>query len=455
LKDGAHIVCDNACRIDWETVCPKNEGDEIYILGNPPYLGARVQSGEQKGDTVHVLGHLNGHKNLDYISSWFYKAALFIRDTQCRSAFVSTNSIAQGEQAELLWPHIFQMGLEISFAHQPFKWSNMASGKAGVTCVIIGLRADSNDRKIIYNDGVLRTVSNINAYLVDAGNTIVSKRRTPLSSVVPATFGSMPNDGGFLIFSGDEKNAVVAAHPTAERFFRKLIGTHEFINGEVRWCLWLSAQNSKAAQQIPEIKKRIDEVIKLRGESSRGSTTELAKIPYAFGEIRHQEGDAILIPCHSSERREYIPLGYLTAGDIIHNSALAVYKPSPTLFGILLSKVHMAWARAVGGGLETRIRYSASICYNTFPIPDLTKEQEQTITMHVGNVLEEREKHPEKTMAQLYDPDKMPAGLREAHHQLDLAVDRIYRSKPFASDEERLEHLFKLYEEMTAREKLI
>lgn len=455
LKDGAHIVCGNACRIDWETVCPKNEGDEIYILGNPPYLGARVQSGEQKGDTVHVLGHLNGHKNLDYISSWFYKAALFIRDTQCRSAFVSTNSIAQGEQAELLWPHIFQMGLEISFAHQPFKWSNMASGKAGVTCVIIGLRADSNDRKIIYNDGVLRTVSNINAYLVDAGNTIVSKRRTPLSSVVPATFGSMPNDGGFLIFSGDEKNAVVAAHPTAERFFRKLIGTHEFINGEVRWCLWLSAQNSKAAQQIPEIKKRIDEVIKLRGESSRGSTTELAKIPYAFGEIRHQEGDAILIPCHSSERREYIPLGYLTAGDIIHNSALAVYKPSPTLFGILLSKVHMAWARAVGGGLETRIRYSASICYNTFPIPDLTEEQKQTITMHVGNVLEEREKHPEKTMAQLYDPDKMPAGLREAHHQLDLAVDRIYRSKPFASDEERLEHLFKLYEEMTAREKLI
>ena len=455
LKDGANIVQGNATRIDWETVCPKDLLDEVYILGNPPYLGARVQSAEQKNDTIHVLGHLRGHKNLDYISSWFYKASLFVCGSQCRAAFVSTNSISQGEQAELLWPHIFGMGLEIGFAHQSFKWANNAKGSAGVTCVIIGLRSVSNAKKIIYKDGVSRVVSNINAYLVDAGNVIVSKCRRPLSNIAPVAFGSMPNDGGHLIFSPAEKDLVVAEYPAAERYFRKLIGTQEFIKGGVRWCLWISAQEVNAAIQVPEIKRRVDAVEKTREDSSRQSTVDLAKIPYAFGEVRHQEGDAILIPCHSSERREYIPLGYLTAGDIIHNSALAVYKPSPTLFGILLSKVHMAWARAVGGGLETRIRYSASICYNTFPVPDLTEEQKQTITMHVQNVLQERENHSGKTMAQLYDPDKMPDGLREAHHNLDLAVDRLYRSKPFTSDEERLEHLFKLYEEMTAKESLV
>jgi hypothetical protein len=233
------------------------------------------------------------------------------------------------------------------------------------------------------------------------------------------------------------------------------MGTDEFLQCDRRWCLWIQDKDKDEAVLIPEISERINRVRQERQKSKKAATQKLVHKAHAFGEIRYKASDSIIIPTTTSERREYIPMGFLNRNTIVTNSAHVIYDAEAFIFGILSSKIHLTWVKAVAGGLETRIRYSSALCYNNFPIPDLTEGQKQTITMHVGNVLEEREKHPEKTMAQLYDPDKMPAGLREAHHQLDLAVDRIYRSKPFASDEERLEHLFKLYEEMTQKEKLI
>jgi hypothetical protein len=453
LKEGAKIVCANACRIDWEEVCPKEADDEIYILGNPPYLGARVQSKSHKADMAAVFQGYKKYKNLDYIACWFQKGSRYVTNTSNKAAFVATNSISQGEQAELIWPYIFAQNVEIDFAHQAFKWTNNAKGNAGVTCVIICLRTITEGKKYLFNNDIKREVYNVNPYLVAASNTVVSKRRKPLSQIQPASFGSMPNDGGQLILSDQEKFDLITKYPQAAVFVRKLLGTHDFLHGSNRWCIWLDKNQAKCAAEIPEIAQRIKAVKTARESSDRLSTVKLADTPYAFGEIRHITGDSILIPCHTSERREYIPMGYITSGDIIHNSALGVYKPMPWLFGIISSKIHMAWAKAVGGGLETRIRYGAGTCYNTFPVPNINETQKQELTEHVMEVLQQRENHPEKTMAQLYDPDKMPAGLRAAHQALDLAVDRLYRKAPFSSDEERLEHLFKRYEAMIEQEK--
>lgn len=455
LKDGAKIVCDNACRRDWETVCPKNNGDEIYILGNPPYLGFNLQNEGQRADMKFVFAPRQDYKRLDYIACWFQKGADYLRGINARLAFVSTNSICQGEQVNLLWPSIFSKGLEIGFAHQPFKWSNNAKGSAGVTCVIVGLRNKAEGVRYLYTAELRKAVDNINAYLTAGSEVIVAKRGTPISKIPSMLRGDMPIDGGHLILAKAERDSLIEEYPEAQPLVREFVGADEFLKGNVRWCLWISNDALGLAEGIPPIKSRLQKVRQMRLESDNASTRDLAQTPHLFGQIRHVESPSIIIPSTTSERRDYVPIGFTESQTIISNLAYSIPCQAPFLFGILSSRIHTTWVRAVAGGLETRIRYTSGLCYNTFPIPDLTKEQKQTITMHVGNVLEEREKHPEKTMAQLYDPDKMPAGLREAHHQLDLAVDRIYRSKPFASDEERLEHLFKLYEEMTAKETLI
>ncbi len=450
LKEGANIVCGNACRLDWETVCPKNEDDEIYILGNPPYLGSSIQNKEQKADMAHVFSKIKDYKNLDYIACWFWKGAAYINGATAKYAFVSTNSISQGEQVALLWPHIFSKGLEIGFAHQSFKWANHAKGNAGVTCVIVGLRnMNDSGQAWIYRNGVSQSVKEINAYLAAGSNVVVKSRSNPISRIAKMSYGSKPVDGGNLILTTTEKNDLIQKYPSAETFVKRFIGSVEFIRGEVRWCLWIPDASSHAAQSIPPVAERVQKVRQVRLASTKAPTREFASKPYRFTERRHTETESIIVPSVSSERREYIPIGYLDASSVISNLAFSIPDARPWLFGVISSRMHMAWVRATCGMLETRIRYSSKLCYNTFPFPDLTESQKQTITMHVGNVLQERENHSEKTMAQLYDPDKMPAGLREAHRQLDLAVDRLYRSKPFATDEERLEHLFKLYEEMT------
>lgn len=454
LKDGAHIVCGNACRIDWETVCPKNKGDEIYILGNPPYLGARQQSKDQKDDMASVYGKMQGVNSLDYIACWFLNAAQYIRRINAQFAFVSTNSITQGEQVALLWPHVLKDDLEIGFAHQSFKWTNNAKGSAGVICVVVGVRNICSKKKIAYKKGIAETVGNINAYLANASDLYVTSRRTPVSKSNLINYGSFALDDGKYTLTEAEKDELICNDERIREYIRPFIGARELIQGIKRYCLWLEDADVLILE-IPDIKARIEHVKNWRSNSDREATRKLASTPHLFAEIRQPEKPYLAFPTVSSERRRYIPIDYCQPEVIASNQIYVVANAEPHLFGILSSRIHMTWVQAVAGRLKTDYRYSAAVCYNTFPIPDLTEEQKQMITMHVGNVLEEREKHPEKTMAQLYDPDKMPAGLREAHHQLDLAVDRLYRSRPFNSDEERLEHLFKLYEEMTAREKLI
>jgi hypothetical protein len=452
LKEAGMVVQGNACRIDWETVCPKKEGDEIYILGNPPYLGARLQNAEQKVDMSIVFKGIKGANNLDYIACWFKKAAHYIQKSKCKFAFVTTNSISQGEQVAILWPQILDYGLTIFFAHPSFKWTNNAKNNAGVTVSIIGISNSYDGERYIFLNGLTHAVKSINPYLVPEDHIFIQKRMKPLSNLPDMSFGSMANDGGNLLLSVDEKELIIQEDPDSGQFIKKLLGSQELIKGVERYCLWINDYNLEKALENPLIKKRILDTQKMRTESKRKATNQLAETPYKFGEIRYKETDAIIVPCHSSENREYIPVGFVDKNCVISNSAQAVYFVQPYHFGILTSKIHNTWARAVGGGLESRIRYSAMLCYNTFPFPPISKEQKQEITQCVFRILEEREKHSDKTLAQLYDPDKMPDSLREAHRLNDLAVERCYRSKPFENDEERLEYLFNLYEKMTSEE---
>ncbi len=448
LKEAGNIIRENAARVNWEDVCPKSNFGETYILGNPPYQGARRQSELQKSDMDIVLKSLGKYKDLDYISCWFFKAANYIRNHDSEFAFVTTNSICQGQQVSLLWPAIFNLGLEIQFAHQSFKWENNAKSNAGVTCVIIGISNPKKGQKTIYNEGFERKLKSINPYLAGETMTIISQSKKAISKLPKMNFGNMPNDGGGLILSPEDRQKLLAENPKSQKFVRLLLGSQEYIRGEKRYCLWIKDKDLTEAKNIPFIQKRIKLTEKHRLESKDLGTNKLAFRSHQFRDTNEAQAHSIIIPRVSSERREYIPMGFLDRDPIISDSALAVYDAEPWVFGVITSKLHMVWVKAVGGKLKTDYRYSAELCYNTFPVPNLTSKQKDTISQHVFNVLEEREKHSQKTLAELYDPDKMPDGLREAHHNLDIAVERCYRSRPFTSDEERLEYLFKLYEAM-------
>jgi type II restriction/modification system DNA methylase subunit YeeA len=451
LKDSGNIVCANACRIDWKEVCPKSPNDEIYILGNPPYLGARLQNESQKYDMSLIFDGINGYNNLDYIAAWFFKAGRYIEAFKIKSAFVTTNSICQGEQVSLLWSHILKLNIEISFAHLSFKWTNNAKSNAGVTVAIIGLRNVSSESKYIFQSNSIKQAQNINPYLIDAKNIYVTKNSKSISNLSEMCFGSMANDGGNLFLSPQEYHDIIEKYPNAKPLIKKLLGSQEFIRGEKKYCLWITDELKDLAFSIPEIKQKIDKVGSVRLNSKRAATNVLADQPYKFGKIRHKKGNSIIIPRVSSERREYIPIGFLDENTIISDSAIAIYDPETWILGIISSKMHMAWVKTVAGRLKTDYRYSSTLCYNTFPFPNINEDQKKRIEMYVFDVLDERERHPEKTLAELYDPDKMPDGLRQAHHNLDIAIEQCYRTKPFASDEERLEHLFTLYEQMTSK----
>ena len=454
LKEGGNIVCANATRIPWESICPKDKGAEIYILGNPPYLGSSLQDKQQKDDMAFVFDGVKGYKNLDYIACWFFKGAKYIQKINSEFAFVSTNSICQGEQVALLWPLIFKCGLDISLAHTSFKWTNNAKGNAGVICSIVGVKNENkNKTKYIYTDLIQHVAQNISPYLTNNRNLIVKKRTKPLSQLPKMTYGNKTVDGGNLVLSKEEKEQLIQANSQILKYIRPIVGSMEFIRGVKRYCLWINESNVSDALSIKEISSRVSKVAELRKKSTDIGANKLAEYPYRFRDTFESKNHSIIIPRVSSDRREYMPIGFLDNEAIIVDSAQAIYDPTPVLFGVIASKIHLVWVRATAGRLKSDYRYSSALCYNTFPVPDLTEKQKETITTHVYNVLEEREKHSEKTMAELYDPDKMPDGLREAHHHLDLAVERCYRSKPFTSDEERLEYLFKLYEDMTAKEK--
>ncbi|WP_436490337.1 class I SAM-dependent DNA methyltransferase [Chitinophaga sp. ARDCPP14] len=448
LKETGNIIRGNATQIDWQTVCPKKGRDEIYILGNPPYLGTRNQKKEHKDDVSFVLGHIQNYKTLDYIACWFYKASNYILGYNSSYAFVTTNSISQGDQVSVTWNTVLlNWKLEIYFAHQSFKWENNAKSNAGVSVLIIGVRNINNRPKYLFNQGLRKIVSNINPYIVDGPNLIISRMSNSISGFPKMIKGSIPADGGHLIIDEAEFKRI-SKNGSLMPYLKKFIGAQEIIDKINRWCLYIPDEDAGKVSEIEFIRNRLEGVKIMRLKSTKIPTQKLAAFPHRFAENRYINKPSIVIPCVTSEQRKYIPIDFVDKGPVIYASAQAIYEAPNYIFSIVTSSIHTIWIKAVCGSLETRIRYSSSLGYNTFPFPQINNNQKQELERHMYNVLEEREKHSEKTLAQLYNPDEMPAGLREAHHQLDLAVERCYRSKPFETDEERLAYLFKLYQQM-------
>ena len=454
LKEAGNIVRDNAAQIKWEDVCTKNETDEIFIIGNPPYLGYSKQNTEQKSDMEFVFSSHKDYKKLDYIAIWFYKGVQYIERINGKLAFVSTNSICQGEQVALLWPKILSNHVEIGFAHHSFKWGNNAKRNAGVTVVIIGIRNKSARAKLLFSNNVAKEAKNINAYLLDASNLLIVNKNKSISNFPEMIRGSSPTDGGNLLLNEKEKLKLVEKNDGVGKFIKQFIGAHEFLNGNCRFCIRITNESLKEAYTFPELEERFELVKAYRAKSTKEATRKKAQTPHFFDEDKQRKGDYILVPRHSSEKRQYIPLGLFNENTIVGDSAMAIYDAQPWLFGILHSKMHMIWVDTVGGKLKTDYRYSAKLCYNTFPFPTINEKQKESITQYVFDILDERAKYSEKTMAWMYNPETMPKGLKEAHHALDLAIERIYRLAPFNSDEERLAHLFKLYDEMSRKETL-
>ena len=458
LQEGGHIVCGNALRLDWLGVCPPtnkpDEDVETYLIGNPPYLGSTWQNKEQKADLSIVFSPLTKKfKNLDYVAAWYLKGAQYCASQKAECAFVATNSICQGQQVALLWPLIFDQGIEISFAHQSFKWKNLATQNAGVTCVIAGLRRQSNKTKSLFAGDTYRQVSHIGPYLIEMPNIIVQKASKPLNKLPDMLRGNGPTDGGHLILSPQDKTQLLEQYPQAKPLVRRLYGSQELVKGVERYCLWIKDEELALAQSIAPIAKRIEKVREMRLASRKTQTREAACTPHQFGEVREFNAEhAIIIPRVSSENRPYLPVDILTDGSIIQDRAFAIYDGPVWVMAVIASRLHLQWIATVCVRLRSDFSYSNTLGYNTFPFPDISETQKTTLENHVFKVLDEREQHPEKTMAQLYDPDKMPAGLRQAHHEMDLAVEQCYRMQPFNSDEERLEYLFKLYEKMIKAE---
>lgn len=453
LKNITQIVCGNACRIDWNTVCPHTPEEEVFIFGNPPYLGSKLQSGDQKKDIDIVFKGVKNCKILDYICNWFMLGAHYVKGSKSKYAFVTTNSICQGEQVGVLWPEIYKYDLNIFFAQKSFKWANNAKYNAAVTCAIVGV-CDKKEKtkKLLFDETSSAEVSLINPYLMSNSETIVYKRTTDPDGLPKLCFGCMPYDdrnNKYLRLEEFQRKQLLEEYPEAEELIRKIYGSEEFINGKNVYCLWIDDNQLALANRIPPIKRRIDANKYFRlHESVDGQA--LAERAHQFRE-HPEDKDKILIPRVSSENREYIPIGYLNEKDIVSDSAFALYDAPTWLFGILTSQMHMVWVKTVGGKLETRYRYSAQLCYNTFPFPKISDEKKQEIETAAEDVLITREYYPEKTLAELYDPDKMPQDLREAHARLDDIVESCYPGYPFQSDEARLECLFKLYEKMTKK----
>ena len=445
------IKCGNACRVDWEEVCPHTKEEEVFVFGNPPYLGSKLQTNEQKDDIAHVFGKIKNSKILDYITIWFYLGAKYIKETKAEFAYVSTNSICQGEQVAVLWSLILSMNEEISFAHTSFKWANNAKYNAGVTVIVVGVSNKNKSTKHLYTTDKQISTPTINPYLSIGTSTIVHKEVHTPKGYPKLCFGCMPYDGGNLLMDSAEYEDFIAKYPSDSHYLRLMYGSEEFINGKPRHCLWIDDNEAEDALRNEEIARRVERTRNLRLDSTDTSCLKLAERPYQFREHPDLNREKIIIPSVSSERRKYIPIGYLDKGTVVSNLAFAIYDASLWLFGILTSEMHMTWVRTVGGRLKTDYRYSAGLCYNTFPFPTIPNTKKSEIEEAATNVLLARANYPEKTLADLYDPEKMPEDLREAHEELDRIVESCYPGAPFPNDEARLECLFRLYEKMTAK----
>lgn len=447
LKEGGNIVHGNAARLDWTTLVPP--GGETYVLGNPPYQGGTKQSRTQKEDLAIAFDDSGVHKYLDYVSIWLFKAARYANATGASVGFVTTNSISQGNHVSLLWPRLWDVGVEISFAHSEFRWANSAKANAGVICVVIGLTGVGGARpKRFYSDVGVQDVGHINAYLVPEGSEVIIRQsKVPLFGLPQMVFGSMPRDGGHLILSEDEQEELIAETPGAARFIREYVGAEDFIQGQRRYCLWIPDSEAVEAASIPGIASRLAAVRSFRLASAAASTRKFADEPHRFVQKAHKETSAVIVPRVSSERRDYVPMGFLSPGVVISDAANAIYGAEPWVFGLIQSRMHMAWVRAVAGRLKSDLRYSAGLVYHTFPIPPVTGDNRGALAAAVYQVLSAREWHSDATLAELYSPGAMPQDLRAAHNQLEQTVDAIYREDPFDSDEERLKLLFAMYSE--------
>jgi hypothetical protein len=454
LKEAGNITQGNATRLNWEDTCPKNESDEIYILGNPPYLGFRNWDTQQKEDMNLIFHNMGNVKRLDYIACWFKKATDYVKSINSKYAFVSTNSICQGEQVSLLWPFIFAKDQELFFAYQPFDWTNNAKGNAGVTVVIVGVRNIKESSKYIFINSIKKEVSSISPYLIQGGSTVMYQRKIPLSNFPIMALGSSGIDGGFLMISKEDREHFISQNPASEKFIKPFISGGDFLNGIVRYCLWINDEDLLEASSIVLIQDRINKCREYRLKGGRDAK-KAATVPHRFFYRKYKDTDCIILPRTSSGRRNYLPCGFLDSGTIVSNQAFVIYNSEPYLFGIVSSKLHCVWMSITSGKMRNDYSYSVNLTYNTFPFPEISQKQKEQINLHVFQVLEEREKHSGKTLAQLYDPNKMPKGLKEAHHQLDLAIERCYRLKPFESDTERLEYLFKEYEKMIHKNTLL
>ncbi|CAM4342297.1 N-6 DNA methylase [Paenibacillus alkaliterrae] len=452
LQNSGNIFRGNATRLNWEEFCPKEKETEVFILGNPPYLGFNERGKEQKNDMDFALGKINGIQRLDYIGCWFVKASDYIKQSTAKYAFVSTNSISQGEQVSLLWPYVFSNGLEIFFAYQSFKWTNNAKGKAAVICVIVGVQNKCDTLKKIFSSDSIKTVKNINPYLFEGDSIVMHQRTSPISSFPEMILGSSGIDGGNLMLSPIDKEKLTAESINSAKFIKPFIGGKDFLSGIERYCLWIDDSDLSDALKIQGISDRIESCRKYRETAGRDAR-KAASVPHRFFYRKYKNEDAIILPMTSSERREYLTVGFYEGNTVFSNGVFVIYGAEAYMFGILSSKMHMVWANITSGRLKSDLRYSVNLTYNTFPFPKISNNQKNEINNALFSVLEEREKHSEKTIATLYDPEKMPEGLSQAHKQLDFVVERCYRSKPFESDEERLEYLFELYEQMTSVEK--
>ena len=456
LKDSGHIVYGNSLRIDWNEVCPNNGTDEIYIIGNPPFGGTTNRTDEQAEDMKIVFGE-KVLKYLDYVTSWFWKGSQYIANSNAELALVSTNSIAQGEQVAMLFPDIFKLGIHIRFAYQTFPWTNNAKHNAAVHVVIMGLSTKSTSKKLIFKlidkSWHSETISNISPYLIAGSNTAVVALRSPIQERSKMVFGNKPTDGGFLFLEKDEKESLLKDEPFSKKYIKKVLGAREFLHSEERWCLWFANAQLNQLMQYPLIKDRLDGVKCIRAASDAKSTRDFASSPHLFRQIAQPDsGQYILIPSVSSERRKYVPIGFFDHDVISTNANHMIPNGDIYLFGILNSITHNDWMRLVAGRLKSDYRYSSTVVYNTFPVPDTTDEQKKNVENLAEEILLARASNAGMTLAELYDPDKMPEDLKLAHSTLDEAVDKLYRPQGFANTEDRLAHLLARYERLIEAE---
>jgi hypothetical protein len=475
------ITCGNALRLDWLSICPptgtgvkhhaddlfhtplnqaqidfENEGGETYICGNPPYLGSKWQSAEQKSELNSIFDRYSkGWKSLDYVAGWVMKAAEYGTSTKSISAFVTTNSICQGLQVPILWPAIFRTKHGIVFAHTSFRWSNLAHNNAGVTVCIIGISQSLPTVRRLFSlddDGatIERKVDHINAYLVPGADAIVEQSRSPLSNASPMLFGNMPRDGGHFILSDEQRDAALKNFPELKRFVRPYFGSEEMINGKLRWCIWIEDSDKDFAAHHPFLGNILARVKEVRSNSDASSTRDFAERPHRFVQIAGTSTNhSLVIAKVSSERRQYIPISLLGGEAIASDLLFAMYDAPVWNFALVASRLHLVWIATVCGKLETRYRYSNTLGWNTFPVPTLTEKNKSDLMRCAEDILLAREAHFPSTIADLYDPESMPADLRGAHERNDEVLERIYIGRRFKNDTERLEKLFELYTKMS------